>query len=278
MKKSGIKKAAVLTYSQTGHTRLYGRLIAAVWEREGIKTKTADIGGLAVDSLSSFDLIMAGTPVFYYDVPSNVIDLLSTAPRLDDIPVAAFATYGGKGGNQHNTARRLLMLLKERGGIPVGTETFGNMSTFAPTWSIGSERRILKYKDFPDARTFRRVSQYARLVLARAQKRTAVMPGREFYIPDLLKGGPSIAFTKLFVGRHRIDPDACTGCGVCEKGCPVEAIDLNASAIDTKRCIACFGCVNNCPANAVDMTYFGKKVYGFREFKKRHGRPDIQKL
>ncbi len=269
--KQNPQKALVLTYSQTGHTRLYGRLVAAVWKRAGLTVTSFDVRDFNVDTLPSFDLIMAGTPVFYYDVPSNVIRKLEAAPRLDGIPVAAFATFGGEGGNQHNTARALLRLFTDRGGVGVGIEKFGNMSSFSPYWSIGNEKRILKYRDRPNRETFRRVREFAEAVLMRAREGTSVTPGREFYALDFLKGGPGIAFTKLFVGRHRIDPDACTKCGVCQKGCPVGAIDLSTFSLDTKRCTACFGCVNNCPAGAVDMTYFGKKVYGFREFRKRHG-------
>jgi ferredoxin/flavodoxin len=265
------RKALVLTYSQTGHTRLYGRLVAAVWKQAGLTVTNSDIRDFDLDTLPSFDLIMAGTPVFYFDVPSNVIAKLEAAPRLDGIPVAAFATFGGEGGHQHNTAHALLRLFTNRGGIGVGIEKFGNMSSFSPTWSIGNEKRILKYRDRPNRETFRHVREFAEAVLLRAREGTQVTPGREFYASDFLKGRPSIAFTKLFIGRHRIDPDSCTGCEVCEKGCPVGAIDLSSFSLERNRCIACFGCVNNCPADAVDMTYLGKKVYGFREFRKRHG-------
>jgi len=264
------RRALVLTYSQTGQTQLYGRLIAAVLKNDGIKAVAADVRDFDMAALPSFDLVMVGVPVFYWDVPGNVIDALNSAPRLGGVPVASFVTYGGHGGNQHNTARRLLMLLWRRGGLPVGMETFGAMSTFAPTWSMGNEGRILSFRHRPDEETYDRARRYAAAVLDRARRSAAVSYRKEFFPADLIRGGPSIALNKIITGRHTIDASACTGCGVCQKKCPVGAIDLDTFSVDTKRCISCLGCINNCPANAIDMTYMGKKVYGFAEFKKRH--------
>jgi len=264
------QRALVLTYSQTGQTELYGRLIAAIWKAGGVTAAHADVRRFDMATLSSFDLIAVGVPVFYWDIPGNVIDALTAAPRLAGTPVAAFVTYGGEGGNQHNTARRLLRLLWRRGGLPVGMETFGAISSFAPTWSMGNQQRVLAYRNRPDEETYDRVRQYASEVLTRARGRNAATYRKEFFAADFLRGRPSIAVTKMMTGRHRIDKNACTGCGLCEKGCPAGAIDSAASTVDTARCIACLGCVNNCPAGAIEMTYLGKKLYGFGEFKKRN--------
>lgn len=264
------RRALVLTYSQTGQTQLYGRLIAAVWSAAGVPTRVADIARFDMAALASFDLVMVGVPVFYWDVPSNVVRALSAAPRLGGVPAAAFVTYGGDGGNQHNTARRLLGLLWRRGATPVGMDTFGAISSFAPTWSMGKEKRVLAFRNRPDEATYDRVRHYAAAVLTRARRGNAVTYRKEFFAADFLRGGPSVALNKLLTGRHGIDRQACTGCGLCGKKCPVGAIDLHTLTVDTKRCISCLGCVNNCPAGAIDMTYLGKKVYGFTEFKKRH--------
>ncbi len=269
--KHDLRRALVLTYSQTGQTELYGRLVAAVWKSTGLTTVTADVRGFDMATLPSFDLIMVGVPVFYWDIPGNVIGALTSAPRLGGVPAASFVTYGGDGGNQHNTAGRLLMLLRRRGGLPVGMETFGAVSSYAPTWSMGNDRRVLAFRHRPDGQTYDRIRQYAAEVLQRAREGTAVSYRKEFFPADFLRGKPSVAVSKLITGRHTIDASACTACGICQKKCPAGAIDIGAYTIDTKRCIACLGCINNCPAGAIDMAYLGKKVYGFAEFKKRHG-------
>ena len=214
------QRALVITYSQTGQTEIYGRLIAAAWKSTGVAAVHSDVRRFDMATLASFDLIMVGVPVFYWDIPSNVVDALSAAPRLGGIPAASFVTYGGDGGNQHNTARRLLLLLWRRGGLPVGMETFGAISSFAPTWSMGNEQRVLAYRNRPDEETYDRVRKYAATVLERARGGTAVSYRKEFFAADFLRGRPSVAINKLMTGRHRIDTDACTGCGLCRKELP----------------------------------------------------------
>jgi ferredoxin len=52
----------------------------------------------------------------------------------------------------------------------------------------------------------------------------------------------------------RIDAEVCTGCGLCRKNCPVDAIAgerKQPHVIDPKRCIHCGACFDVCPASAV---------------------------
>lgn len=50
-----------------------------------------------------------------------------------------------------------------------------------------------------------------------------------------------------------VDPEACTGCGICVDLCPEEAIDMDngiAKIIDEK-CSNCRTCVDECPTEAI---------------------------
>ena len=265
------RNAVVLWYSQTGHTRRIGRLIAQVWEKSGLKVDGSDIREIDHSSIDRYDLIAMGTPVNYYDVPENAKDWIRSIPSIKGTPVASFVTFGGIGGNQHNTACTLLELLADKGGIPVGMEVFGNMSTFAITWSIGNEERILKYRQLPNEGTYRKARQYARDLLERVQNDNTFEIDWELSFEDILKHLPVVWSTKLLIGKHTIGKDRCIGCGICVEKCPARAIDLSLYRVDTDRCIACLGCINNCPAQAIEMEFMGKKVYGFQDFMKRHG-------
>jgi NADP-reducing hydrogenase subunit HndC len=52
----------------------------------------------------------------------------------------------------------------------------------------------------------------------------------------------------------RINPDKCTGCGLCKKNCPVQVISgerKEPHVIDTSGCIKCGMCKDVCPFDAV---------------------------
>ncbi len=264
------KNAVVFWYSQTGNTARTGKVIARELESRGLAVDSGEYREIDKAALSHYDLIVAGSPVYYYDVPENLQGWLNTIPEISGIPVASYITFGGEGGNYHNTACTLLEMLQKKGGIPVGLNAFGNMSAFALTWSYGNVERVLEYSHLPNQDSFTAMRAYAASILARVETGRPVDIDREANFRELIKANPSIWFTKLFIGKHTIDEKRCTNCGICIEKCPVGAIDLANYQVDTDHCIACLGCVNNCPEGAVDMEFMGKKVYGYHEFLERN--------
>ncbi len=52
----------------------------------------------------------------------------------------------------------------------------------------------------------------------------------------------------------RVDWDACSGCGVCQRVCPTETIFSDREgkrAIDSSHCLQCFRCHEVCPTQAI---------------------------
>jgi ferredoxin len=220
--------------------------------------------------LGTMDVIALGSPVYYYEVPVNFRSWIAGAPRLDAIPVASYVTFGGEGGNQHNTACTLLELMEGRGAVPVSMDMFGNMSAFAPTWSTGNAERVLRYRGLPDNGTYSRVRRFAGAALESVKKGNAVTVSKRMDFRELIKGSFSIKGTKLFLDDHHIDAKTCIKCGACVEKCPTGAVNLESRRISSEKCVACFGCVNNCPTGAMKMTFMGKDVYGYLEFARRN--------
>jgi ferredoxin len=67
--------------------------------------------------------------------------------------------------------------------------------------------------------------------------------------PMFIAGFPERG-TRFIVRQPDADPKVCESCGVCEKKCPVGAIDPETFEIDGTICIRCMACVHNCPARA----------------------------
>jgi ferredoxin/flavodoxin len=264
------KSALVIWFSQTGHTRRIGRVIRHAWEKAGLAVDGADYREIEKSELGKYDLIAIGTPVNYMDVPVNLQNWIKTLPRIEGASVAAYVTFGGNGDGQHNTAIGLLERMTQLGGAAAGIGMFGNMSTFAPTWSMGNASRTLKFKDLPNEKTYQQARVFADSILANVAAGLTYNIDREFGMESLMTVFPQIRLTKLLITNHHIDTNICIGCETCIRNCPVGAINLKTGSVDSKRCIACMACVNNCPAGAMKMNFMGKPVYGFNEFLQRN--------
>jgi ferredoxin/flavodoxin len=264
------KSAVVCWYSQTGNTARTGRLIAETLKNKGLNVLQGDYRDLDQSQIPDYDIIIMGSPIFYYDVPENFKTWLREMPEIKDKPSVAYVTFGGTGGNQHNTACTLLNLLVEKGGVPIGFDMFGSMSSFAITWSYGNEDRVLAYKHMPDHTSYDAMRAFAGDVLDRIHNGQIVEFNKGMDFREWIKTSPSIWLTQLFISQHTINESSCIECGTCIEKCPVGAIDLEGKKVNGDRCIACLGCINNCPAQAVEMVFMGKDVYGLKEFVKRN--------
>ena len=270
MKTTEPKRARVLWYSSTGNTRRVGQAVAQGLRAAGLEVEASDYREVTTAALPSSDLIVLGSPVFNADVPVNWQQWILGLPDLGGTAVGGFSTFGGPGDGQEYTAKHLLRLGAERGGVPVGWDMFGCMSVYAPTWSMGNEERTLAYKHLPDAATYERARAFAGVLLEQIATGQPIQPKTRVGLDSLMRAFPASA-SKLMISNHRVDTDRCIGCNTCVKTCPVGAIDPKAGTVDKPRCIACLGCVNNCPVSAVTMNFVGKPVYGFTEFCKQQG-------
>ena len=56
------------------------------------------------------------------------------------------------------------------------------------------------------------------------------------------------------LSRIEINPELCKGCGLCQRNCPVHAIEgkkKKKRVINQEKCIKCGTCINSCPFHAI---------------------------
>ena len=261
------KRALILCYSQSGLTSRYGRLIGCLLKDGGIAADVADMRTFEKNRLPLYDLIFIGSAVFYYDIPANVSDWLASIPTITGTPVAAFVSFGGPEGNQHNALCRTLNLLSSAGGVAVGMEAFRSIPAYpTPAWDSDNQRAG---EHLPDEATYDQVRRFTAQVLERIRRGETMSYESQIAIREALRALPLAWFNKKAITKHTVDPARCILCKTCVKKCPVDAIHPEKQSVDRDKCLACFGCLNNCPADAVVMEYTGKRLYGFPEYLRR---------
>jgi ferredoxin/flavodoxin len=267
-----LSRALVLWYSQTGHTERNARLIASTLEKLGLNVTASEVRGFDKASVVNFDLIVIGTPVFYYDIPEYVRNWIKSLPSIEGIAVASFVTFGGPEGDQHNAACTILELLSDHGGVPVSVQTFMNMGTMPTVWSDEHvSEKVWNNRHLPNEETYQNVRRYASLLIEQVKQGNHFKVAKKLTIRRLSTTFDLIWWTKLLINKHTIDKKKCIECGTCRSKCPSDAIDPLSGHVNSERCVLCFGCINNCPTQAIDMEYRGRKLFGFLELLKRKG-------
>lgn len=94
-------------------------------------------------------------------------------------------------------------------------------------------------------------------------------------LPALIKDMGSCLFKKPFTreypaikvevpegyrGRHILNPEKCISCGLCERDCPAQAIELvevsgkRMPKFYLDRCVFCYLCAEGCPREAIKLS------------------------
>jgi ferredoxin/multimeric flavodoxin WrbA len=272
MKSRKVRTALVAWYSQTGNTERNGKLLAITLRAKGIRVDSGNLGEIDRTKADQYDLIVIGTPVFYYDAPAYAQSWIKSLPDLKGAATAAYVTFGGPEGNQHNAACSILECLVARNGVPVAQKAFMNMGTYPLSWAGGQVKESMwNNRHLPDKETYHEVREYAGYLIDQVENGQSGQFTKRLTMRETLTWLGPIYWTKRSIEEHYIAKDKCIKCGTCAEKCPVGAIDLEGQTVDRESCVLCFGCLNNCPAQGMYMEYDGGPLTGYLEFMKQKG-------
>lgn len=201
----------------------------------------------AAELLSQHDFIIFGYPVQYSNAPVMVRDFIKSHAGLwKEKKVLCLATMGLFSGDGAGCCARLLK--------KYGAEIVGGLHLCMPDSicdvkllkrPVEKNRKIIRAAD-------RKIEKWAEKI------RQGSYPKDGLYFYDRIAGllCQRLWFsgkTRDYSDRLKIS-DACTGCGLCIRLCPMENLMLeNGRAKAGNRCTMCYRCISSCPVQAITL-------------------------
>jgi len=205
------------------------------------------------------DTVIFIFPSFAYGMPRVMRNFVKNA-EFKTSYLAALVTYGSSPGGTLGSLRRILKKKKIDkmffGKIPA-VENY--LAIFGTPSGDTIKKRCEMQKQVTEALT--------RSIIERKENRVSMFYPLSFIIYCLFSLG-----IKLFYKFYKVS-DKCTGCGICEKICPVSAIIMKEKTSGgvlkrqprfTSKCEHCQGCVDLCPLRAIQFARVRFGAPGYR--------------
>lgn len=179
-------------------------------------------------SMAAEDLCVVGVPSFGGRVPRTAAERLRKL-KGNHTPAFLIVTYGGRA--YEDTLKELKDLLEEQGFVCIGAVAMVTEHSIARSMEAGRPSKA----DYRDLDRFLTEIEHRIQIGPRSIDVPGNVPYREYHVLPI----------------DMQTSDACTGCGICARGCPTGAISYDdPKRIDEKKCISCMRCVTICPAKA----------------------------
>lgn len=204
--------------------------------------------------LAEDDTIVFGHPTCFSNTHKIVRDFfLDHAALFHRKKVFIIATMGLFSGDGAGCSARILR--------KCGAEIVGGLHLRMPD-SVGDSKLLKKTLEENQSLVLQ-ADKKIRFAAEKWKKGKPLRNGLSFFYRIAGLFGQRLWFygkSLSYKNKPEINPEKCTGCGLCVKNCPMKNLDKkNEKIVHEKRCTMCYRCVNNCPAQAI--TILGKKVH-----------------
>lgn len=189
-------------------------------------------------------------PVYGHEMPDMVKEFVKKA-TFDTDYLYLVETYGHRHGGANELAEKIF---EESGKHTDYATTISLVDNFLPGFDMNEEREFDKQRDIEKhiAQIKEDISSKKRWHQPVTDEDRAV---HQMYL-NRMKNVPDGYWGNLYTVT-----DACIGCGICTRVCPVGCIELKNQLavhhlIDAERnviCNTCMACIHHCPKNAIKL-------------------------
>ena len=165
--------------------------------------------------------------------------------------LAAFVTYGSDPGG---TQAQLCRILKKKNIASLYFGKIPAVENYISIFGSPNEKKIAERTALQEEAS-KKAAHY--VIERRTNKINTFRP-----LSDLISFLFSLG-VKIFYRHYKVS-DKCNGCGICEKVCPVSAINMKGNRPSfTGKCEHCVACIDTCPSRAIQ---FGRAKFGTRGY------------
>jgi len=208
------------------------------------------------------DLLGFAFPVFAWGPPKMVLDFISKLDIAEKPYVFSLSTCGN---NEGSTSKIMRKALAARGLTLDSTFSLQMPSNYVVGADVEPKDRETEKLKAAELM----LSEINMVISKRQTNVNLTFPGR---FPALKSTLGNTRFNRFALSTKGFSvDDTCTGCGICEKICPVNTIKVDGKPVWGKDCTQCLACINRCPVHAIQ---YGKGTAQ----RGRYYHPDLNRL
>ena len=251
-------KGLILYYSGSGNTKLACQYLSK--NLDDVDFELVDIvKSKEIPNFDNYDIVGFATFTDFFSIPYLFEQYIQGLTEQNDKLAFVFSTYGNLPGK---ALFNLKNLLTPRGFKIIAGHAFKVPESYPPAVVRGiGDQNNPKEEHLEGLKLF--VQELNEILKSPTDAvETKLKKGG---ILGILFGNRKPTMARKNMGEKFVDKTLCTECGICEKGCPYNAIILDPKPkFDMEKCYGCWRCYNKCPEKAI----YTKKFRGVGHYPK----------